>query len=76
MDKLGFLLLILGCAGMDSPNQIIPVIIASTGLLIIVVSVLKEKRSCPAPTKAMDKTNKNTLHRDCNTGKRRTQWVN
>lgn len=44
MDKLGFLLFMLGGAGMDSPNRTIPVIMILIGLVLIAVSVFRERR--------------------------------
>ena len=43
MDKLGFLLLIIGCAGIESENMIIPAVMVLSGLAFIGISLLKEK---------------------------------
>ena len=43
MDKLGFLLFILGAAGMDSPNRLVPAIMVLVGLAIVGITALKEK---------------------------------
>ena len=47
MDKLGFLSLIIGCAGMDSENMMIPAAMVLIGLAFIGLSVLKEKSFSP-----------------------------
>ena len=42
MSYMGFLLFILGAAGMDSPNRIVPAIMVLVGLAIIGITALKE----------------------------------
>lgn len=44
MDKLGFLLLVIGSAGMDNPDRIVPAIMVLSGLVIIAVSAFRERR--------------------------------
>lgn len=44
MDKLGFLLFMIGGAGMDSPDRKIPTIMIIAGLSIIALSALAERR--------------------------------
>ena len=44
MDKLGFLLFIIGAAGMDSPNITVPVVMVLGGLGIMGITALKENR--------------------------------
>ena len=51
LSKLGFLLFIIGAAGMDSPNVIIPVIMVLTGLAIIGMTAIKENSPVQRPTK-------------------------
>ena len=51
LSKLGFLLFIIGAAGMDSPNVIIPVIMVLAGLAIMGITVLKENSPVQRPTK-------------------------
>ena len=46
ISKIGFLLFIIGAAGMDTPNITVPVIMIAIGLGILVASSLKENRSC------------------------------
>lgn len=46
ISKLGFLLFIVGAAGMDSPNITVPVIMIAVGLAILVKASLKENRFC------------------------------
>ena len=46
ISKIGFLLFVLGTAGMDSPNVTIPVIMIAIGLTILLVTSQKENRSC------------------------------
>lgn len=41
LSKLGFLLLMIGCAGMDTPNLTV-VIMVLAGLAIMGITVLKE----------------------------------
>ena len=43
MSKLGFLLFIIGAAGMDSPNVVVPAIMVLSGLVIIGITAIKEK---------------------------------
>lgn len=42
LSKLGFVLLMLGCAGIESENMMIPAIMAVVGLAIIGISAIKE----------------------------------
>ena len=42
MDKIGYVLLMLGCAGIESENMMVPAAMAVIGLAIIGISVLKE----------------------------------
>ena len=44
ITKLGFLLFIIGAAGMDSPNVTVPAIMVLSGLAIIAVSAFLERR--------------------------------
>ena len=44
MDKFGFLLFLLGGAGMDSPDRTIPVIMVILGLTIMALSSYLERR--------------------------------
>ncbi len=44
MQAVGFILLIIGCAGMDSPNITVPVIMVLSGLAIMAVTAIEEKR--------------------------------
>lgn len=41
---IGFVLFLLGAAGMDSPNVIVPALMAFTGLAIIALSAFRERR--------------------------------
>ena len=55
ISKLGFLLLIIGCAGIESENMLIPASMVLIGLAIIGITALKE--NSPAPTdQSMRKT--------------------
>ena len=47
MDKLGFVLLMIGCAGIESENMIIPAIMVLLGLALIVITVIIEKSFSP-----------------------------
>ena len=47
MQKLGILLMVLGAAGMDSPNLIVPSIMVLVGLAIIKITTLKENSFAP-----------------------------
>ena len=42
LSKLGFLLLMIGCSGMDSPNVIVPAIMVLSGLAIMGITAYKE----------------------------------
>lgn len=44
LSKLGFLLLMIGCAGMDSPDRTVVVIMFLAGLSLIALSALAERR--------------------------------
>jgi len=46
-EKIGFLALMLGGAGMDGPNKLIPALLVLIGLAVIGLSVLKEKGLAP-----------------------------
>ena len=46
-EKIGFLALMLGCAGMDSQNMMVPALLALIGMAVIGLSVLKEKGLVP-----------------------------
>ena len=48
MQRVGFVLFLLGAGGMDSTNQIIPGIILLLGLITIIGTELKEKVLCIA----------------------------
>lgn len=52
MQKLGFLLFIIGAAGMDSPNVTVPVIMVLSGLTVMAATALKENSLAQPPTKA------------------------
>lgn len=45
IQKIGFVLFLIGGAGMDSPDRTIPVMMVLTGLLILTISAIKEMRS-------------------------------
>lgn len=47
MDKLGFFAFMLGAAGMDSPNQFIPALLCAAGMILIGLTILKEKGLTP-----------------------------
>lgn len=47
MDKLGFVLLMIGCAGIESENMIIPAVMVLTGLAFIGITLLKENSFSP-----------------------------
>lgn len=51
ISKIGFLLFILGTAGMDSPDIKVPVIMIAIGLLILLRESQKENRSCTSRPK-------------------------
>lgn len=42
MDKVGFLLFLLGAGGMDSPDVTVPAVMVVGGLAIIGLSAIKE----------------------------------
>ena len=52
MDKLGFMFLMLGCAGMDGSNMVLSGIMVLVGLALIVITAKKEKSFTQQPTKA------------------------
>ena len=52
MQTLGFLLFLIGAAGMDSANQIIPAIMLIVGLTILIAASRKQKCLAQQPTKA------------------------
>ena len=43
LGKIGFISLMLGCAGIESENMIIPAVMVLVGLAFIVIEYLKEK---------------------------------
>ena len=43
LGKIGFISLILGCAGVESENMIIPAVMVLVGLALIGFEYLKEK---------------------------------
>lgn len=43
MDKVGFLLFLLGAAGMDSPDRTIATIMGIAGIIILKLSTINEK---------------------------------
>ena len=43
MQKVGFILFVLGAAGMDSPDIAVPVGMVLVGLAILAMAALKEK---------------------------------
>lgn len=44
MQKVGFILFMLGVGGMDSPNMSVPVVMVLSGLGILAVSAWRERR--------------------------------
>lgn len=44
MQKLGFILFLLGAGGMDSPNMAVPAVMVLVGLAMVGISALKERR--------------------------------
>ena len=47
IGKIGFTLLLLGCAGIDSLNMAVPAIMALAGIALISIEYLKEKSFAP-----------------------------
>ena len=45
IQKIGFVLFLVGGAGMDSPDRTIPVIMVLIGVLILIISAIKERIS-------------------------------
>ena len=43
LGKIGFVLMMLGCAGIESENMIIPAVMVIAGLTFIGIEYLKEK---------------------------------
>ena len=43
MQKVGFILFILGCAGMDNIDMVVPAVMILSGLTILAAAALKEK---------------------------------
>ena len=43
LGKIGFVLMMLGCAGIESENMIIPAVMVLVGLAFIGIEYLKEK---------------------------------
>ena len=41
-SKIGYVLLMLGCAGIESENMMVPAIMAIVGITIIGISAIKE----------------------------------
>lgn len=44
MQKVGFILFLLGAGGMDNPNMAVPAVMVLSGLVILAVSVYIERR--------------------------------
>lgn len=44
VQKVGFLLFLLGAGGMDSPNMAVPAVMVLSGLSILAVSAWRERR--------------------------------
>ena len=44
MQKVGFILFLLGAAGMDSPNMEVPAVMVLGGLTLLAVTAWKERR--------------------------------
>lgn len=51
LGKIGFIFLMLGCAGVESENMIIPAVMVLLGLAFIVIEYLKEKSFTPSRPK-------------------------
>ena len=45
LGKIGFISLMLGCAGIESENMIVPAVMVLLGLGFIAIEYLKEKSS-------------------------------
>ena len=43
MDKIGFILLLLGAGGMDSPNMAVPSVMVLVGLALLAISAWRER---------------------------------
>ena len=56
MDKLGFIILMLGCAGMDGSNMVLSGIMVLVGLALIGIAAKNENSSTHIPTKANAKS--------------------
>ena len=52
ISKMGFLLFIIGAAGMDNHNLTVPVIMVLSGLAIMAATAIKENSPAQPPTKA------------------------
>ena len=52
MEYIGFLMMVIGAAGMDGNNMLMSGIIALAGLAIIRITAHKEKSFTQQPTKA------------------------
>ena len=50
-SKIGFISLMLGCAGIESENMMVPAAMAVIGSAIIGISVIKENSSAPSRPK-------------------------
>ena len=50
-SKLGYVLLMLGCAGIESENMMVPAIMAIVGITIIGISAIKENSFTPSRPK-------------------------
>lgn len=71
-NKVGFLLFLIGAAGMDSQNQTIPAVMVAIGLVILITAALKEKSLAQPRPKNCTRQEK-LLHVNFNTEKRRAQ---
>lgn len=44
MQYIGYLMFVIGAAGMDSPNMVVPAVMVLSGLGILAVSALREQK--------------------------------
>ena len=44
LGYIGFLMFVIGAAGMDSQNQIVPAVMVLLGLVILAISAFVERR--------------------------------
>ena len=51
LGKIGFILLMIGCAGIESENMLIPAIMSIVGITFIAITALKEKSFTPSRPK-------------------------